>query len=90
MFVGVPLAVAPPAVVGAEAVHVGKLVYPEPEAVLVIAVTVPPLEILTPELPAARSIAPVPLDWNTWEMFVSEPTEDRTGAWFETEPAAER
>ena len=74
------VACTPPAVVGAEISMLGKDVYPNPSPVRVSAVTVPPLEILTPELPAARSIAPVPLDWNTWEMLVSEPSAARYGA----------
>jgi hypothetical protein len=82
------VACTPPAVVGALIATEGNDVYPLPAAVLVIAVTVPPLEMFTPLDPAAKSMAPVPLDWKTWEMLVSEPWVLNTGEVFVAEPDA--
>jgi hypothetical protein len=35
--------------------------------------------MFTPELPGARLMAPVPLDWKTWEMLVSVPATEKQG-----------
>ena len=80
------VAVTPPVPVGAEMTTDGILVYAEPAAVLVIAVTVVPLLALIPEEPATKSIAPAPLVCNASDISVLVPLTENVGPEFAIAP----